>query len=90
MNTVHNESLKMLWEVGAFVSNRLKMAVWGDSVVRMLAEYIHTKSPKAKGWSFRTIYKMVQFYETYSSQGFNEIVHHYGPRSKCSLIERIH
>ena len=22
---------------------------------------------KAKGWSYRTIYKMVQFYETYSS-----------------------
>ena len=78
MNTVHNESLKMLWEVGAFVSNRLKMAVWGDGVVRMLAEYIHTKSPKAKGWSFRTIYKMVQFYETYSSEGFSKIVNHYG------------
>ena len=78
MSAVHNESLNMLWEVGAYVSDRLKKAVWGDGVVRMLAEYIHTKSPKAKGWSYRTIYKMVQFYETYSSQGFNEIVHHYG------------
>ena len=78
MNTIHNESLKMLWEVGAYVSDRLKKATWGDAVVRMLAEYIHTRSPKAKGWSYRTIYKMVQFYETYSSQGFNEIVHHYG------------
>ena len=78
MNAMHNESLNMLWEVGAYVSDRLKKAVWGDGVVRMLAEYIHTRSPKAKGWSYRTIYKMVQFYETYSSQGFNEIVHHYG------------
>ena len=66
----------MLWEVGAYVSDRLKKAAWGDGVVRMLAEYIHTKCPKARGWSFRTIYKMVQFYETYSSQGFNEIVRH--------------
>ena len=59
MNAVHNESLNMLWEVGAYVSDRLKKAAWGDGVVRMLAEYIHTKSPKAKGWSYRTIYKMV-------------------------------
>ena len=78
MSAMHNESLNMLWEVGAYVSDRLKKAAWGDGVVRMLAEYIHTRSPKAKGWSYRTIYKMVQFYETYSSQGFNEIVHHYG------------
>ena len=77
MSAMHNESLNMLWEVGAYVSDRLKKAAWGDGVVRMLAEYIHTRSPKAKGWSYRTIYKMVQFYETYSSQGFNEIVRHY-------------
>ena len=44
----------------------------------MLAEYIHTKSPKAKGWSYRTIYKMVQFFDTYSSENFRNIVNHYG------------
>lgn len=77
MNTVHNESLCMLWEVGAYVSNRLRQAAWGDGVVRMLAEYIHTRNPKAKGWSYRTIYKMVQFYETYSSAAFGETVSRY-------------
>ncbi len=60
MYAVHNESLNMLWEVGAYVSDRLKKAAWGDGVVRMLADYIRTQSPKAKGWSYRTIYKMVQ------------------------------
>ena len=88
MNAIHNESLNMLWEVGAYVSDRLKKAVWGDGVVRMLAEYIHTRSPKAKGWSYRTIYKMVQFYETYSSQGFNEIVHHYGMQHYLSKSDQ--
>ena len=61
MYAVHNESLNMLWEVGAYVSDRLKNAIWGDGVVRMLAEYIHTRSPKAKGWSYSTIYRMVRF-----------------------------
>jgi predicted nuclease of restriction endonuclease-like (RecB) superfamily len=77
MNTMHNESLCMLWEVGAYVSNRLRQAAWGDGVVRMLAEYIHTRNPKAKGWSYRTIYKMVQFYERYSSAAFGETVSRY-------------
>lgn len=78
ISTIHNESLKMLWDVGAYVSNRINNASWGDGIVRMLAEYIHTRNPQAKGWSYRTIYKMVQFYEAYSSDGFREIVNHYG------------
>ncbi|MBQ9636353.1 MAG: DUF1016 family protein [Prevotella sp.] len=78
MRAVHHESICMLWEVGGYVSDRLKRSAWGDGVVRMLAEYIHTKSPKAKGWSYRTIYKMVQFYDTYSSESFRNIVNHYG------------
>lgn len=86
MKAVHNESLNMLWEVGAYVSKRLKNAIWGDGVVRMLAEYIHTRNPKAKGWSYRTIYKMVQFYDTYSSDGFKEIVNHYAMHNPISVI----
>ena len=78
MNTMHNESLRMLWEVGAYVSDRLRRAVWGDGVVRMLADYIRTRNPKAKGWSYRTIYKMVQFYEMYSSDEFFQLIEHYG------------
>ena len=85
MKAIHYESLNMLWEVGAYVSKRLKNAIWGDGVVRMLAEYIHTRNPKAKGWSYRTIYKMVQFYDTYSSDGFKEIVNLYAMHNPISV-----
>ena len=68
----------MLWEVGGYVSGRLKQSAWGDGVVRMLADYIRTRSPKAKGWSYRTLYKMVQFYDTYSTTSFKSLVEHYG------------
>ena len=78
VRVVNNESLAMVWEVGGYVSNRLKESVWGEGVVRMLAEYIRTRNPKVKGWSFRTIYKMVQFYDAYSAASFNDIVSHYG------------
>jgi len=78
VRVVNNESMAMVWEVGGYVSNRLKSTIWGDGVVRMLAEYIHTKNPNTKGWSYRTIYKMVQFYETYSTDNFKELVNQYG------------
>ena len=86
MRAVHNESIGMLWEVGGYVSDRLKRSAWGDGVVRMLAEYIHTKSPKAKGWSYRTIYKMVQFYDTYSSESFGKVVEQYGIQHYLSEV----
>lgn len=88
MKAVHNESLLMLWEVGAFVSDRLKRAVWGDGVVRMLADYIRTKSPKAKGWSYSTIYRMVRFYDTYSSEEFRQTVNRYEMQNYLSGTER--
>lgn len=88
MRAVHNESLLMIWKVGAFVSDRLKRAVWGDGVVRMLADYIRTRNPKTKGWSYSTIYRMVRFYEMYSSDGFTQTVSRYGMQNYLSGTEQ--
>ena len=81
---INNESMMMVWEVGGFVSHKLKSSDWGDGVVRMLADYIHTRNPKAKGWSYRTLYKMVQLYDSYSSAGFYEVVNRYGMQNYLS------
>lgn len=72
--TINNESMAMVWEVGGYVSHKLKIAAWGDGVVRQLSDYIRTKEPTARGWSYRTLYKMVQLYETYSSASFYELI----------------
>ena len=72
--TVDDESLRMIWEVGAYVSNKLKTSEWGANIVRQLSEYIRTQDSTIKGWSYRTIYKMVQFYEIYSSNSFKELI----------------
>ncbi|MBR1934123.1 MAG: DUF1016 family protein [Prevotella sp.] len=90
MKTVHNESLLMLWQVGGYVSARLKQSAWGGGVVRMLADYIRTRSPKAKGWSYRTLYKMVQFYDTYSTSSFKALVEHYGMQHYLSTTPGSH
>ena len=46
----------------------------GRKVVQQLAEYIHTQNPTLKGWSKVTIYRMVSFYETYTSTAFKELL----------------
>ena len=71
---INGETVMMVWEVGGFVSGKLKSSAWGSGVVRQLAEYIHSQDPTVRGWSYRTIYKMVQFYETYSSPAFVELI----------------
>ena len=74
VQVINNESLSMMWEIGGFVSTKIKSANWGDGIVRQLAEYIHTQDPTARGWSYRTLYNMVQFYETYSSESFGRLL----------------
>lgn len=74
VQVVNNESLLMIWEVGGYVTKKISSAEWGEGVVRQLSEYIRTKDPTIRGWSYRTIYKMIQFYETYSSPAFKELL----------------
>ena len=67
---VNEETLLMAWNVGGYVSNKLKTEEWGSKVVTQLSEYIRTKQPKLKGYSRSSIYNMVLFYEEYSSERF--------------------
>lgn len=74
VQVVNNESLNMMWEIGGFISHQIKTANWGDGIVRQLAEFIHTQDPTARGWSYRTIYKMAQFYDTYTTESFSMLL----------------
>ena len=74
LQNVNEESLTMSWQVGQIVSYRLKNNEWGSKVVMQLSEYLRTKDPSLKGYSRRNIYNMVNFYETYSSPEFAELV----------------
>ena len=86
LSTVNNESMAMVWEVGGYVSNRLNTSAWGDGVVRQLSDYLRTKNPTARGWSYRTLYKMVQLYEAYSSTSFSELVAHTGMSAYGDIV----
>lgn len=74
---INNNSLMTAWNVGGFVSNKIKSAQWGSGVVAELSEFLRIKDPSLKGYSKRTLYKMVQFYETYSAPDFIQMLVRY-------------
>ena len=65
---VNNELLMTSWQVGSYVSKKLKSEEWGSKVVTQLSEYIRAKRPDLKGYSRSSIYNMVMFYDEYSSE----------------------
>ena len=60
---VNEQQLLMAWNVGAYVSTKLKTEQWGSKVVTQFVEYMRTHAPEQKGFSHRSIYYMVMFYE---------------------------
>ena len=71
---VNNELLMTAWQVGCYVSTKLKSEEWGSKVVAQLSEYIRANRPDLKGYSRRSIYNMVIFYDEYSSAEFADTV----------------
>ena len=70
IQVINHASVLTAWQVGAYVSDKIKNAAWGSKGVQQLAEYIQTQNPTLKGWSKVSIYRRVKFYEAYSSIEF--------------------
>ena len=64
---VNKELVTLYWHVGEHVSKQVISKAWGKSVVQELADYIQKYEPNIKGFSAQNIWRMKQFYETYSN-----------------------
>lgn len=62
---VNAELINLYWNIGEYISMKLILAEWGDSVVTELAKYIQQNEPDIKGFSDKNLWRMKQFYETY-------------------------
>lgn len=69
---VNEETIKMYWEFGEYVSNKLVDSEWGEKIVTRLAEFMQKNYPTLQGFNKRGLYRMKQFYETYKD--YPEIV----------------
>jgi len=65
MKKVNEELIKLYWNVGKYISDKLQTAEWGDLVVENLADFMVRNYPDIKGFNQRGLYRMKQFYEAY-------------------------
>jgi predicted nuclease of restriction endonuclease-like (RecB) superfamily len=62
---VNRELISMYWEIGAYVSDKIKYGGWGKSVVEGFSRFVRQERPDLRGYSASNIWRMRQFYETY-------------------------
>ena len=67
LKAVNTELINLYWQVGEYISRRIAAASWGEKTVDELATYLKRNHPELKGFNRRGLYRMKQFYDTYST-----------------------
>jgi predicted nuclease of restriction endonuclease-like (RecB) superfamily len=65
LQTVNAQLVELYWQVGAYISHKLKQSEWGDAVVQQLADYLARTQPGLRGFTRRNLFRMLKFYEVY-------------------------
>lgn len=94
IKAVNSELISLYWNIGEYISKKVELSEWGQSVVRELAQYIQANEPEIKGFSDKNLWRMKQFYEAYKefpkvSTLLREISwsHNLSIFSRCKSIE---
>ena len=62
---VNSILVELYWNIGKYISIKVKEKRWGKGVVKELANFIKLQDPTIKGFSDKNLWRMKQFYETY-------------------------
>jgi predicted nuclease of restriction endonuclease-like (RecB) superfamily len=65
IKSVNVEMINLYWNIGKYISEKLELSEWGESVVSELAKYIKSNEPQMKGFSDKNLWRMKQFYSIY-------------------------
>jgi len=71
LKSINTELIDLNWQIGKFISENCSSNNWGENTVENLSKFIIEKEPEIKGFSPQNLWRMKQFYETYSH---NEIL----------------
>jgi predicted nuclease of restriction endonuclease-like (RecB) superfamily len=64
---VNAQLVELYWQIGAYISQKLAQAEWGDGVVQQLADYLARTQPGLRGFTPRNLFRMKKFYDIYRS-----------------------
>ena len=76
--SVNVEHLLTNWEIGGYLSAKIKHDGWGKSTIDGLVDYIHTHAPNERGYGRSSLYSMVAVYEKFTSPEFSALIAKYG------------
>ena len=62
---INEELVLMYFEIGKYLSIKIKTEKWGSKTVENISRKIMKLYPNLRGFDKRGLYRMVQFYETY-------------------------
>lgn len=65
VKAVNKELIDLYWNIGQYISAKIESSIWGESVVKELAEFLNRTDPTLKGFSDKNLWRMKQFYEAY-------------------------
>ncbi len=60
---VNSSLIVLYWNVGQYISEKVKNSDWGKGIVLELSQYIKEKEPNIKGFSANNIWRMKHFYD---------------------------
>ncbi len=63
---VNKELIGLYWKIGEYISEKVSSSEWGKSVVSNLSNYLKRTEPNTNGFSSQNLWRMKQFFETYS------------------------
>jgi len=70
LKAVNTELINLYWNIGHYISLKIKNAEWGDKTVGELANFLQKNHGELKGFTRTALYRMVKFYEMYCSNQF--------------------
>jgi predicted nuclease of restriction endonuclease-like (RecB) superfamily len=70
LQSVNAELINLYWNVGAYLKIEMEDKKWGEKKIMALADFIQNNYPELKGFNKRGLYRMKQFYETYTDNDF--------------------
>jgi len=66
--SVNTVLIDLYWKIGEHISGKIADEGWGQGTVTALAGYIQRRQPGLKGFSPQNLWRMRQFYDSYSDQ----------------------
>ena len=66
LKTINTELIDLNWNIGKFISENCAQNNWGESIVEKMSKFIIEQEPDIKGFSPQNLWRMKQFFDTYS------------------------